>query len=419
MRVADEAASRGLRVLAFARLEIDQRKTSLRHEDVAGGMVFLGLQEMIDPPRQEAIRAVQTCHAAGIRIKMITGDHVLTASAIADKLGIKAFLDGRVQALKAMTGKDLESVSDTDLPRVVEETSVFARVTPEQKVRLVKALQSRGFVVAMTGDGVNDAPALKQADIGVAMGQSGTEIAKEAADMILTDDNFASIEAAVEEGRGVFDNLRKFIIWTIPTNLAEALAVIVAIFAGFSLPILPVQLLWVNMTTAVCLGMMLAFEVNEKDVMKRPPRDPKMPILTPGLILRTLWVGSILAAGVFWVFFYEQAQGFSMLEARTAAVTVLVFGEMFYLFNCRSLSKSMFSLGLFTNKWLFAGVGIMITLQLLFIYAPWMNAAFHSAPITWASWTKILAVGLVLFSLVETEKWLVAKVQERRAAKGV
>ncbi len=306
-RQVQESASRGLRVLAFARLDIDGRRTTLKHEDVAGGMLFLGLQEMIDPPRQEAINAVKACHAAGIRIKMITGDHVLTATAIAQQLGIKAYLN-RVDAfLKAVTGKELEFVREEQLPDLVEETSVFARVTPEQKLRMVKALQSRGFIVAMTGDGVNGAPALKQANIGVAMGVNGTEIAKEAADMILTDDNFASIEAAVEEGRGVFDNLRKFIIWTIPTNLGESLAVVVAIFAGLSLPILPVQLLWVNMTTATCLGMMLAFEIREKDVMNRPPRSPQTPILTKGLVLRTVWVGTFLASGLFGLFFMNRA----------------------------------------------------------------------------------------------------------------
>ncbi|MBF0122706.1 MAG: HAD-IC family P-type ATPase, partial [Candidatus Omnitrophica bacterium] len=411
MKQVEEIASRGLRVLAFASFHLDNRKTVIHHEDIKNGLTFLGLQGMIDPPREEAIRAVQACHAAGIRIKMITGDHVLTASAIAKQLGIKAYLRQEIQELKALTGKELESVRDEDLADVADQTSVFARVTPEQKLRLVKALQSLGYIVAMTGDGVNDAPALKQANIGVAMGQNGTEIAKEAADMILTDDNFASIEAAVEEGRGVFDNLRKFIIWTIPTNLGESLAVIVAIFAGLSLPILPVQLLWINMTTATCLGMMLAFEVREKDVMSRPPRDPKTPILTRGLVLRTLWVGTFLAAGLFGLFSYEQSLGASVAEARTVAVTVLVFGELFYLFNCRSLSRSMFSLGVFSNRWLFVGVFLMIVLQVLFIYAPWMNKAFQTEPISQAAWVRILLVCFVLYVLVEVEKWLIAKMK--------
>jgi Ca2+-transporting ATPase len=404
MQQIEEAASRGLRVLAFAKLEMGQPKTTLRHEDVAAGLTFLGLQEMIDPPRQEAIRAVQTCHTAGIRIKMITGDHVLTATAIAKQLGIKAYLDRDLEEIRSITGKELASVSDEQLPDVVDTTSVFARVTPEQKLKLVKALQSRGFIVAMTGDGVNDAPALKQANIGIAMGQNGTEIAKEAADMILVDDNFASIEAAVEEGRGVFDNLRKFIIWTIPTNLGESLAVIVAIFAGLTLPVLPVQLLWVNMTTATCLGMMLAFEIKEKDVMRRAPRDPKTPILTKALVFRTVWVGAFLAAGLFWLFFYEQAQGSSLAAARTAAVSVLVFGETFYLLNCRSLTRSMFSLGLFSNRWLFGGVSAMVILQLLFIYNPVMNKAFHTAPIDMGAWLRIGCIGLALYIFVEIEK---------------
>jgi Ca2+-transporting ATPase len=412
MKEVERIAARGLRVLAFARLDVDAQKMTIGHDDIKAGFTLLGLQGMIDPPRQEAIRAVQVCHAAGIRIKMITGDHVTTALAIAKELGIKAYLDHRDQGLKAMNGKELASVPDDQLAQVAEDTSVFARVTPEQKLRLVKALQSRGYVVAMTGDGVNDAPALKQANIGVAMGQNGTEIAKEAADMILTDDNFASIEAAVEEGRGVFDNLRKFIIWTIPTNLGESLAVVAAIFMGLSLPLLPVQLLWVNMTTATCLGMMLAFEVKEKDVMQRLPMDPRTPIMTRSLVLRTLWVGSFLAAGLFWLYFYEQGMGASMAEARTAAVTVLVIGELFYLFNCRSLSRSMFSIGFFTNRWLFAGVLMMIILQVLFVHAPFMHKAFHTESISAGAWLRICAVGVALYILVELEKWVVLRIKE-------
>jgi Ca2+-transporting ATPase len=409
---ADDMASRGLRVLAFAAVSLKAGLSSVKHQDVGGGLTFLGLQGMIDPPRAEAVRAVGVCHRAGIRVKMITGDHILTATAIAGKLGIRADLkkDG---GPKALLGKEVEALSDGQLVKAADETVVFARVTPEQKLRLVKALQSQGYVVAMTGDGVNDAPALKQANIGIAMGQNGTEIAKEAADMILTDDNFATIEAAVEEGRAVFDNLRKFIIWTIPTNLGEALAVVVAIFFGLVLPVMPVQLLWVNMTTAVCLGMMLAFEVKEPDVMNRPPRDPDMPIMTRELLLRTLWVGILLAAGMYWLFFYEQHIGASLAEARTAAVTVLVMGELFYLFNCRSLSRSMFSLGFFTNRWLFAGVFLMVILQWMFVYVPFMNRAFHSAPISAGAWARILTVGLVVYVLVEFEKYVRRRLLKR------
>ena len=226
---------------------------------------------------------------------------------------------------------------------------MFARVTPEQKLRLVRALQARGHIVAMTGDGVNDAPALKQADIGVAMGVSGTEVAKEAADMILTDDNFATIEAAIEEGRGVFDNLTKFIVWTLPTNIGEGLVILAAIFAGTTLPILPVQILWINMTTAVLLGLMLAFEPKEPDIMQRPPRDPRTPILTGVLIGRILLVSLILLVGAFGSFEWALGKGAGDAYARTVAVNVFVMAELFYLFNCRSLTKSMFQLGVFSN----------------------------------------------------------------------
>ncbi len=262
-QMAGDMASGGLRVLAFARKELLPDTEEITHEHVESGLVFLGLQGMIDPPRPEAIQAVKACHAAGIQVKMITGDHALTAAAIAYQLNLRRPGCTAIADMQPLTGTQLEAMSDTDLVEAAEETTVFARVTPEQKLRLVDALQSRDHVIAMTGDGVNDAPALRQSDIGVAMGITGTEVAKEAADMVLTDDNFASIEAAVEEGRGVFDNLTKFIAWTLPTNLGEGLVILAAISAGVALPILPVQILWINMTTAVLLGLMLAFEPKE------------------------------------------------------------------------------------------------------------------------------------------------------------
>lgn len=300
-RAAEAMAARGLRVLAIARRQMDAHHAKLEHADVAEGLTFLGLQGMMDPPRPEAIASVRECQRAGIAVKMITGDHLVTARAIAAQLGLK----GREEhgKLVALSGRELEGVSDADLPEVAERTAVFARVAPEQKLRLVKALQARGHVVAMTGDGVNDAPALKQADIGVAMGITGTDVAKGAAAMILTDDNFASIEAAVEEGRGVFDNLTKFIAWTLPTNLGEAMVLLAAIMFGTALPVLPVQLLWVNMMTALLLGLMLVFEPKEDGLMARPPRDPKRPLLTIALMSRTVMVALIMLAGAFWLFF--------------------------------------------------------------------------------------------------------------------
>ncbi len=403
---AESMASQGLRVLAFARCSMPASKKSIDHGDITAKFTFLGLQGMIDPPRKEAIEAVKRCHSAGILVKMITGDHALTAKAIAQQLNLKSRLGAReAGSIEALNGSELENMNDEQLRDAVSRVTVFARVTPEEKLRLVKAIQAKGNIVAMTGDGVNDAPALKQANIGIAMGRTGTEVAKEAADMVLTDDNFASIEAAVEEGRCVFDNLQKFIVWTLPTNLGEALAIMVAIFSGMVLPVAPVQLLWINMTTALCLGMMLAFESKESNLMQRPPRDPKEPIMTGDFIIRTITVGVLLAIGVFGLFFYERHNGLSVEEARTVAVGVLVIGELFYLFNCRSLSCSAFALGFFSNRLLIFGVLSMIGLQMLFTYNPMMNRFFHSAPISLEAWVKILLVGMAIWIIIEIEKW--------------
>jgi len=405
----DELAADGLRVLAFARGELPAGRDRLSHEDISGGLVFLGLQAMIDPPRPEAITAVAACRAAGIVVKMITGDHGVTAAAIARQIGLSDEGDPVV-----LTGRDLEELTDRELIERVEDTAVFARVTPEQKLRLVEALQSRGHVVAMTGDGVNDAPALKQADIGVAMGISGTDVAKEAADMVLTDDNFASIEAAVEEGRGVFDNLTKFIAWTLPTNLGEGLVVLAAVFLGTTLPILPVQILWINMTTAVLLGLMLAFEPKEEGIMARPPRRPDTPILTNKIVQRIVLVGALLLVAAYGLFEWAGQRGLSDDVARTIAVNVFVFVELMYLFNCRSLTKSIFRVHPFSNRWVLGGVALMIALQMLYTYAPFMNTAFSSASLEAWMWAPILAAGAVAFVVVEAEKWVRRVVAARR-----
>lgn len=395
-------ASRGLRVLAFARKAEPEGKTKIEHKDVEEGLTFLGLQGMIDPPRNEAIEAIRNCHSAGIRVKMITGDHALTAAAIAGRIGL-------ANAERTITGHELAAKNDREIIDIVDEVSVYARVAPEQKIRLVEALQAKGNIVAMTGDGVNDAPALKRADIGVAMGITGTDVAKEASDMVLTDDNFASIEAAVEEGRGTFDNLTKFIVWTLPTNIGEGLVILAAIFAGATLPILPVQILWVNMTTAILLGLMLVFEPKEPDIMKRPPRDPKEPILTRTLIWRIVFVGFLLLVGAFGLFEYEHSNGTDIREARTVAVNMLVMGELFYLFNCRSLTKSVFEVGFFSNLWVFAGAGFMFFLQLVFTYIPFMNKAFHSSPINLDAWGRIMAASVLIMLVVGMEKWIVRR----------
>jgi cation-transporting P-type ATPase F len=398
-RAMEEMAARGLRVLAFARLNLPGQ-TRLSHEAI-DGLTLLGLQGMIDPPRPEAVAAVRACQQAGIAVKMITGDHALTAAAIGREIGL---CPGGCATV--LTGAELLKLSDAELMEKAQQVNVFARVAPEQKLRLVEALQARGHVVAMTGDGVNDAPALKQANIGVAMGITGTDVSKEAADMVLTDDNFASIEAAIEEGRGVFDNLTKFIAWTLPTNLGIGLVLLAAIVAGATLPILPIQLLWINMVTATLLGTTLALEPKEPDLMRRKPRDLQAPILNGTLITRIVLVGLIILAGSFGLFEYELGRGATVEEARTVAVNVVIFVGILYLFNARSLTRSPFQLGLFSNPWAIGGALLMALIQLLFTYAPFMNQLFSSAPMSLALWLDVLAVSVAAFLIVEVEKWL-------------
>ena len=395
----EELAGRALRVLALVRRVVDPQTdpdTALE----AGGFTLVGLACLIDPARPEAITSVARCRAAGIAVKMITGDHPATGAAIGTDVG----LAGPGVLPVVVTGRELEATDDTDLPDLIARTQVFARVTAEQKLRIVLALQSRDEVVAMTGDGVNDAPALKQADIGVAMGMVGSEVAKDSADMVLTDDNFATIEAAVEEGRGVFDNLTKFITWTLPTNLGEGLVILAAIAAGTTLPITPVQILWINMTTAVALGLMLAFEPGEPDLMGRPPRDPRQPILTGILVGRIVSVSAILLVGAFGLFQLAVEAIYSLEAARTVAVNAFVMVQIAYLFNCRTLTRPAHSVGWFTNPKLLLGVAVMVLLQVAFTYAPLMNTLFDSAPISAAAWGPILLLALVAFVVVEIEK---------------
>jgi Ca2+-transporting ATPase len=401
---AARLAGAGLRVLAFARgLHEGER---LEHAHLSRGLVFLGLQAMIDPPRPEAVAAIRACHQAGIAVKMITGDHAATATAIAARLELLAGPD----PAPPLTGQQLAELDDQALAQAARVATVFARVEPEQKLRLVRALQAGGQVVAMTGDGVNDAPALKAADIGIAMGLSGTEVAREAAHMLLTDDNFASIKAAVEEGRGVHDNLVKFITWTLPTNFGEGMVILAAIVAGVTLPITPLQILWINMTTAVLLGLMLAFEPIEAGVMRRSPRNPRAPILDRRLVTRILLVGAIMLTTAFGLFMWETRQGTSLDEARTVAVNVFVMCEIFYLFNCRSLTHSVFHVGLFSNPWIWVGVGTMILLQLLFTYLPAMNVLFQTAPMQAGQWLEVLVAGLLVYFAVDLEE----RLQRRR-----
>ncbi|OGQ86433.1 MAG: carbonate dehydratase [Deltaproteobacteria bacterium RIFOXYD12_FULL_56_24] len=403
-----EMAAKGMRVLAMAGKEMAPGTQGIYHGDLTAGLIFLGLQGMIDPPRSEAVAAVKICQAAGIRVKMITGDHPLTAATIARQVGLYNLGSKHGDGVPVLTGAELEKLSDREFIDRAEDTVVFARATPEQKLRLVEALQARGQVVAMTGDGVNDAPALKRADIGVAMGITGTEVAKEAADMVLTDDNFSSIEAAVEEGRGVFDNLLKFITWTLPTNLGEGLVILTAVFLGVTLPILPVQILWINMTTAGFLGLALAFEPKEPGIMLRPPRQPNAPILSRSMIFRITLVSFLMLGAAFGLFSWELSVGATLAEARTAAVNAFVMVELFYLFNCRSLDKSIFQLGFFSNLWVLGGVVAMTMVQIAYTHLPVMNRLFQSAPVDLAVWGRTVAAGVVVFVIIEIEKrlWL-------------
>ncbi|MBT9460546.1 MAG: HAD-IC family P-type ATPase [Rugosibacter sp.] len=408
---AVQMAHRGLRVLALARRTRvnGDRATPLDAAVIGEGLTLLGLVGMIDPPRPRAIAAVRTCHAAGIRVKMITGDHAGTARAIARQIGIANSADAAV-----LTGRELAKLSEAELAARVREVDVFARVEPEQKLRLVRALQDNGEVVAMTGDGVNDAPALKAANIGIAMGEGGTEVAKEAAAMVLTDDNFATIEAAVEEGRGLYDNLVKFITWTLPTNLGEGLVILAAVLAGVTLPITPLQILWINMTTAVLLGLPLAFEPAERGIMRRPPRPPGASILDRRLATRVLLVGVLMLLAAFGLFELALARGQSLAVARTVAVNAFVIMEIAYLFNCRSLHLPITKMAAFSNPWVWWGAGLMLALQLALTYWLPLASLFGTAPIDARAWGEISAVALAAIIIVELEKrWLAAKPSQR------
>jgi len=431
IREAEDMAKRGLRVLAFARKDIlAEDKDKIEIADINDDLVFLGLQGMIDPPRDEAINAVDACNNAGIRVKMITGDNLHTAVFIANRLGLQSAYSSSISSrnivtddiynsslekheaphqplVYAFTGHDLDGLSKQELVDVVEKTDVFARVSPAQKLDLVGALQSKGHIVAMIGDGVNDAPALKQADIGIAMSISGTDVAKEASDMILTDDNFASIVSTVEEGRAIFDNLMKFITWTLPTNFGEGLVILAAIFTGLSLPMLPVQILWVNMTTAIALGMMLIFEPKEADIMRRKPRPPSAPLLSSEMIQRIILTTTIILVGVFTLFLWEMNNASSNIEvARTAAVNAIIMIEVLYLLNCRSLTKPISQIGLFSNKWIMIGIILMLLLQIAYTYLPAMNIVFQSAPLDIETWLRILVLAVVAYFIIEFDKWI-------------
>jgi magnesium-transporting ATPase (P-type) len=398
----ERIAARGQRVLAVARKEVEPGMRELLEHDAESGLTLLGLFGLIDPPRDEAIVAVAACRSAGIRVKMITGDHALTAQAISRELKLES-------CETVLTGRDIEQLSDEELRTRASQVDVFARASPEHKLRLVKALQAEGHVTAMTGDGVNDAPALKRADVGIAMGRKGTEAAREAAEMVLADDNFASIERAVEEGRTVYDNLRKAILFILPTNAAQALVIVTAILLGWMLPVTPVQILWVNMITAITLGLAFAWEKAEGDVMLRPPRDGEEPLLTPFVIWRVAFVGLLLLVGAGGLFMVEQARAATSLEyARTMAVNALVMGQIFYLVSARFFFKPSWTLdGLFGNRVAVLAIAICVLLQIAFTHLPPMQHLFGTAALDASAWLSCIAVGVAVFVVVEIEKLIV------------
>ena len=404
-RHMEEVAARGQRLLAVAVRDAAPEQRDLTYAHIEeGGFTLLALLGIIDPPRDEAIAAVKECRDAGIQVKMITGDHLVTARAIGEQLGMG-------NGIAALSGHELEEMDEDALRRAVQEADVFARTTPEHKLRLVQALQADGRIVAMTGDGVNDAPALKRADVGVAMGQKGTEAAKEAAEMVLTDDNFASIAHAVEEGRTVYDNIRKAILHTLPTNAGQSLTIMMAILMGLALPLTPVQVLWVNMVTSVTLAMALAFEPAEPGVMKRPPRRPDAPLLSGFLLWRIPFVAILLWAGTFGHFVYmEEVMGVSDELARTVAINTLVAGQAFYLLNLRLIHQPVLvGWEVFRSRAMWIAIGVLIVLQIAFTFAPVMNTLFGTTPVPLEHWWRILLFGVLLFVIVETEKVVIRK----------
>ena len=395
----EEMAKRGHRVLAIATKPARNEQRELSFNEVKNGFIMLGMFGVIDPPRKEAIEAVKACGKAGIRVKMITGDHGTTARAIARQLNLINYED-------VLTGQELGLMSENELRQCVSDVDVYARVSPKDKLLLVRLLQEQGMIVAMTGDGVNDAPALKRADIGIAMGHNGTEVAKEAAEMVLADDNFASISHAVEEGRTVYDNIKKAILFILPTNGGEALIIVAAILFGFhQLPLTPVQILWVNMVTAVTLALSLAFESPEQNVMQRPPRNAHEPMLALHLIWRIVFVSVIIMSGTFGLFFWEIERGMSIEHARTVTVNTLVMFEIFYLFNSRYITASVLNWsGLTGNRYLLIAIGILIILQMCFTYLAPMQALFGVRSIDLTIWLRIILVSSTVLFLVELEK---------------
>jgi calcium-translocating P-type ATPase len=394
--LADKLAKRGLRVLALA--ERSEQGDQIDPKALEGGLTFLGLVGLIDPPRPEAITAVAECRDAGIRVKMITGDHAGTAAAIGAQIGL-------ANTNRVLTGADLDKLDDAQLALEVTDVDIFARTSPEHKLRLVTALQAHGLSVAMTGDGVNDAPALKRADAGIAMGLKGSEAAKEAADLVLADDNFASIAAAVREGRTVYDNLKKVISWTLPTNAGESMVIVLALLLGLAMPVTAVQILWVNLITGITLGRALAFEPTETGNMARPPRARNAPILSGGLVWHAVLVATLFMAAVFGVFTYAIDKGYPLALAQTMAMNTLVVLEIFHLFFIRNIhSTSLTWAAARGTKFVWIVVITITTAQFAVTYIPPLQAVLGTIPVSLMDGLLIVAIGAAFFALIEIEK---------------
>ena len=398
----EEYAREGLRMVAAAWKPAAAGQTTLDHPDLQQGVILLGIAGMMDPPRPEAITAISECLGAGIRVKMITGDHPQTAMSIGQMLGIS-------NADNAITGRELEVMDDAALAEAAQRYDIFARTSPEDKFRLVQALQTRSEVVGMTGDGVNDAPALKQADVGIAMGIKGTEVTKEAADMVLTDDNFATIASAVREGRRVYDNLKKTILFIMPTNLAQGLLIIIALLAGNLIPLTPVLILWMNMATSATLSFGLAFEAGEQNIMRRPPRKPNLHVMDGFAIWRVVFVGSMIAISAFILEAWLQPRGYSPEFIRTVLLQMLVTAQWFYMINCRVSDGFSLSKSLLANKGIWVVSGVLLVLQLLIIYAPFMQLLFGTTGLPLRYWIITFIIGFAMFLVVEVEKPLTRK----------
>ncbi|MEZ5888873.1 MAG: cation-transporting P-type ATPase [Xanthobacteraceae bacterium] len=402
---AEAIAAQGQRVLALATKAMQPQHALLEFADVEGGLVLLGLVGLIDPPRPEAVAAVADCHAAGIRVKMITGDHAGTAAAIGRQIGLK-------NPDQVLTGADLDRLDDAALALAVMKADVFARTSPEHKLRLVMALQSQGMTVAMTGDGVNDAPALKRADAGIAMGRKGSEAAKEAAVLVLADDNFASIAAAVREGRTVYDNLKKVISWTLPTSAGEAATITLALLVGLVLPITPIQILWVNLITTVTLGVALAFEPTEEGTMRRPPRRRGEPILTGALAWHIVLVSILFLCGVFGIYAYALDRGYSVELARTLALNTLVVMEMFHLFFIRNIYGTSLTWKLIHGtKVVWLAVGVITAAQFAITYLPPLQTVFATQAVPFFDGVIVVCIGVALFAIIELEKQIRLRMQ--------